>query len=579
MRSLFFLGLASITTLTACGSSDTGSGGKGGSGGTTCAAGQCGGGGSAGGGGGGAAPITGSIPGKVKRYDYAFDVDLRTADTKLTVDVAAPGGDCTDFESRQPTTGDVTWNGATATTATTDMGVLHACGQGLASGPLEVRAPTVFPKKKFFGLDVGFSHKPNMNGGDFAYLVSWVGGCDQFAPCDNDPGTLSEFHFDIHHAPGTTVLCPGKLTPGAESTRCDIEGTLAPTYSAVGWAADAQWKKKPFMKANGVDWVFYEVPGGTLASSLDVTVMSDFFGWMTDLLGPFPYGNELRFAGGPTAWLGFEHPANIVLLEDLDKIATDYADAMTHVTMHETTHQWAGDRSTIATAADFVWKEATAEYLPYVFEDEHLPPDVGAASLEYWDGISLQSLHYPRPTDEPPPPVQTFYGDVYGPGPMVLYVQLEDLIGRDKVLAGIQAFLKDAGARSVDDLRKAMEAASGENLQPYFDAWVFGTGAPEWPTMKVATSQVGSEVTVTVTQENASGKLYGCVVEVEVQTANDKATATIDFGLDPQSAVASAKVTLADPVSSTVLDPRHRLVARQKAAPAVEPKPRPVWIF
>ena len=64
-----------------------------------------------------------------------------------------------------------------------------------------------------------------------------------------------------------------------------------------------------------------------------------------------------------------------------------------------------------------------------------------------------------------------------------------------------------------------------------------------------------------------------------MQTANDTVTATIDFGIDPQSAVASAKVTLADPVLSTVLDPRHRLVARQKAAPALEPKPRPVWIF
>jgi len=523
--------------------------------------------------------VTGPIPGKIARYDYAINADTWTADTRLTINVLDPGGDCVALESRAPLTGDVTWNEAPATSAAVDMGVFNACGQGVSSGPLTVRAPTSFNKKKYFGLDVGFSRTTNMAGGDFWYMLSWVGGCDLFAPCDNDPGALSEFHFDIQHQPGFPVLCPGKLTPGDTVTHCDVEGTLAPTYSAVAWASDAMWQKKPLLKANGVDWVFYEVPNGNLAASLDIPTMTSFFGWLTDLLGPYPYGSELRFAGGPTAWLGFEHPANIVLLEDLDAIATDYADAMTHVTMHETTHQWAGDRSTIATASDFVWKEATAEYLPYVFEDENLGSAIGDATREYWDGISMFSQHYPRPTDEPPPAVQAFYGDVYGPGPMVLYVQLEALIGRDNVLKGIQLFLKDPGARSVADLQKALETTSGKDLQPYFDAWVFGQGAPEWPTMKVDATQNGSEVTVKITQENPSGKVYGCVVEVDVQSATGTATALVDFGLAPASATASATVTLADPLMSATLDPRHKLVARDSAAPFKAPTPRPVWIF
>lgn len=530
-------------------------------------------------GGGGAAPIVGTIPGKVARYDYVFDEDALTVDSALTLNVEAPGGDCTDFESKVPTTGDVTWNGDLATNATLDADVLHVCGEGLAEGSLVVKAPTTYAKKKYFGLDVGFSRKTNLAGGDFFYLLSWVGGCANFGPCDSDPGTLSEFHIDVKHAAGTTVLCPGKLTPGDTTTRCDIDGTLAPTYSAVGFASDAMWKKKPFMKANGVDWTFYEVPGGSLSQSLDPAKMSEFFGWITALLGPYPYGDELRFAGAPTAWLGFEHPANIVLLEDLDKLVTDYANSLQHITMHETTHQWAGDRSTIATASDFVWKEATAEYLPYVFEDEHIDAQTSAASLAYWDGVSLLSQHYPRPTDDPPLAVNTFYGDVYGPGPMVLYVQMEALLGRDKVLAGIQSFLKEPGARSVDDLRAAMEAASGKDLKPYFDAWVFGKGAPEWPTMKIETSQVGSEVTVTITQQNASGKIYPCVVEVEVDGASTKTSAKIDFGLDPQSEIASAKVTLMEPVMSTVLDPNHKLIAREAVAPIGPPQKRPVWIF
>ncbi len=255
------------------------------------------------------------------------------------------------------------------------------------------------------------------------------------------------------------VLCPGALTAGDTVTSCDLAGTLAPTYSAFGFAADPMWKRSPFTTAAGIDVVLYEVPGGMIGQTLEKASVDAYLTWITGLLGPFPYGKELRLAGGPTAWLGFEHPANIVLQEDLPNLAQAYADATMHVFMHETAHQWAGDRSTIATSSDFAWKEATAEYLAYVFEDEQRPPIEAAASLEYWAGISLQSTYYPRPTDDPPPAVQDFYGDVYGPGPMVFYVQLESLLGRKAVLDGIKLFLATPGARSVADLRRRSRRA------------------------------------------------------------------------------------------------------------------------
>lgn len=96
----------------------------------------------------------------------------------------------------------------------------------------------------------------------------------------------------------------------------------------------------------------------------------------------------------------------------------------------------------------------------------------------------------------------------------------------------------------------------------------------------IATTAVGSEVTVTLTQENASGKIYPCVVEVEVAGATETTIATIDFGPDPKSTSASAKVTLAEPVVTTNLDPKHKVVARSKSAtPLAKPTPKRVWIL
>ncbi|MEZ4308582.1 MAG: M1 family aminopeptidase [Polyangiaceae bacterium] len=573
MRWMGWLSIAGVIALGAasvgCDSDETGTGGAG-NGGSAGA-------GVGGGGTGGVAPA-GEIAGPVTRYDYVFDTEALTADTVVTVDVQSPGGDCVALESAIEV-GAVTWNGEPAVSATAADGVLQACGAAVFPGELAVGASAVVPKKKYYGLDVGYSRKKDMAGGDFSYLLSWVEGCDYFGPCDDDPGTVAEMHFEVKHPAGLPVLCAGARTEGETSTRCDIEGTLAPTYSAVAWASDPLWEKKSFANINGVEWVFYEVPGGKLASSLDPAMMSQFFGWMVARFGPFPYGKELRFAGGPTAWLGFEHPANILLREKLDALQTDYVDTMSHVTMHEITHQWAGDRTTIASAGDFVWKEAMAEYLPYVFEDETLGGEVAAATRAYWDGISLQAKHFPRPTDEPLPHVSQFYGDVYGPGPMVLFLQLEALIGRAAVLDGIEAFLGPAGGRSVAELAAALSKAAGVDLGPYFDAWVFGAGVPEWPTLKVETQSVGGFEEVTVTQVNPSGKLYGCVVEVEVQGATSSVLAKIDFGVAPTSASASAVVTLNEPVVATVLDPQHKLIARNAAVPLKAPTPRPVWIF
>jgi aminopeptidase N len=165
---------------------------------------------------------------------------------------------------------------------------------------------------------------------------------------------------------------------------------------------------------------------------------------------------------------------------------------------------------------------------------------------------------------------------------MVLYVQLEPLIGRPAVLAGIKAFLAEPGARSVHELRAALEGASGKDLKPYFDAWVFGAGAPEWPSFSVEASQDGTEVTVTVTQENASMKVYGCAVEVEVKGATKTARALVDFGIAPASAAMTAKVSLDEPMTGYTLDPENRVIGEDVTMKPVSALPRkklPVWIF
>lgn len=516
---------------------------------------------------------TSDLVGEVRRYDYGFDIETGAASSRLTIE-ALQGGHCFAVPCALEVS-HVKHNGAEPTELAHDDGLLRVCGERVDAGAtFTISSEQLVPEETFLDLDVGFSRRYDLAGGKLAYLQSWFDQCAHFGPCDDRSGKLVQLGFDVTHLPGNVVLCPGTVTPGTTSTRCELSTSLAPTYSGFAIMADPKWVRAPFVSAAGVDVVFYEVPGGNLAGSLDPGYVAAFLDWLTALLGPYPYGSELRVAGALMRWRGFEHPGNIALQQDLDTKVGYYLNAVAGTFMHELVHMWAGNHTTPAATADFAWKEALANYLPYLYADEQGPPEQVEASRAYWDDVSLQATHYLRPTEQPTPSIETFYRSAYGQGPMVLFIQLESMIGRPAVRAAIQSFLAPATARSVADLRDALEAASGESLEPYFDRWVFGSGKPEWPTFSVTTDQVGDQVTVTVTQQTT--KPFPCVVEVDVSGASSTATATVDFGLAPTGASAQATITLAEPVVDFDLDPRHKVIS--KLAGAAPPPKLPLWI-
>jgi len=535
-------------------------------------------GGSAGEGGSGGEPAIGgatALSATVVRYDIAFSSSKRAATIELGLDVTE-GGNCFSVPSELPALA-ARFDDENALDFVLEGVTLTACSAApLAVGPHGLAVDVELEEETFHGLDVGFSSTTDLSGSTFTYLLSWVGGCDHFGPCQDDPAELVHFGFSVTHPRGTVVLCPGKLTAGETVTTCALDQTLAPTYSAFAFAADPAWVGAPLVSRPGVDVILYEVPGGTLRESYDSESLGDFLVWATNRFGPLPYGSELRLAGAPTAWLGFEHPANIILHEELDVLSLPYGDSTMHVTMHEIIHQWSGDATTIASPQDFAWKEAIAEYMSYVFEDEMRPPGEAASSLAYWDGIATQAQYYVRPMDEPPPKVEDFYGDVYGPGPMILFVQLEDLIGRDAVLAGITQFLAGGGVRSVADLQASLESEAALPLDEYFDVWVFGTGEPQYPQFNVTTEESGGNVTVSVSQMQAGDTVYPCVVEVLIEGATSTATATVEFPIGGSASVAMVTIPFAEPVVSTEVDPSHRLV---DVKPGAAPSPWPVFIF
>ncbi len=430
--------------------------------------------------------IRGAARATVTRYDYAIDLESRRVTARLSLRVDREG-DCLSIGFRHEAADDVRLDDAPARDVRVADGTLTACdarGRGWAAGSAVTLAlSSTEPLTTWRPTQVGFSTRTSAGGGRFTYLLSWVGECARHGACDATPSAFATYRFAVTHPEGTEVLCPGAVTPGATETVCEFDHRGGPTYSAFGvLAMSGGWRRTSLGEARGVRLSLYDTPGSRVTETIDRERLRAYVEWLVDRFGPYPYGDELRLVVAPTYWAGFEHPGNIALAETL--VAGGRLD---HTVRHEIAHQWAGDQTTVASTKDFVWKESMAEYLAYVFEDETAAlRDQAGTSLAVWRQSAGTADHWPVPDEELP--LVSYYGSAYGPGPMILFRQLEVMFSRRQVLDALRMLLGRERALSVDDVRAALEAATGARLDGYLRAWLRGAGAPAWPGVTVTRS-------------------------------------------------------------------------------------------
>ncbi len=529
---------------------------------------------------------SGDIQYSATHYDVALDLSTRKTKVDVTLHTVSDG-DCVSIGMRTSGADAVSLGGTPAAHLALADGKLTACdgaGHGFASGSdVVLSVATEVPATTLGMMDVGFSTQTDAAGGLFTYLVSWLNGCDRHGPCDARPDAFATYRFVVTHDATTQVLCPGVLVETPTQTTCSFDYAGGPTYSTYGlMARSPAWTKLPLGDWNGVTATLYDRPGSMIATKLDSAQIGGQFTWLADKFGGYPYGHELRFAVAPTYWAGFEHPGNVALGDFLGTSPSSYSDGLQHTVMHELVHMWAGDQATLAGTYDFVWKEAMAEYLTFVYEDTHLAPGVGQATATYWKGIAPRSKHFPVPEDQPRPELAAYYGDAYGPGPMILFRQLEAMYGRDKVLDALVALIGTGHARvlSVADVQTALEVATGHDLEKYFQAWMYGSGIPTYP---VATASF-EEATpgawrVRGATTSADGVERGCAFHVRLLGAGGVAAGeSVDVpfsnGPDGGEYPTPDPVTLSWVPVSLVVDPLHECLVYTPAMLEAPPPAR-----
>jgi hypothetical protein len=148
---------------------------------------------------------------------------------------------------------------------------------------------------------------------------------------------------------------------------------------------------------------------------------------------------------------------------------------------------------------------------------------------------------------------RVFRALVYNKGAAVLHM-LRRLIGDEAFFRGLKNFYAESRFKKAgtDDLRQAMERASGRDLTRFFERWIYDNGIPR---LRYSTTVEGSELIVRFEQ---AGDIYDVPVTVAVTYTDGK---TAEFIVISNDAAVVQSLPLTGTVRSVEANPDGAAVA------------------
>ena len=322
---------------------------------------------------------------------------------------------------------------------------------------------------------------------------NWADRVHHWIPCLDHPSAKASVRFTVTAAAINAAVANGVLessrdNPGATKTWVFSESRPVSPYNmvvAVGRFATAQ------LKTNAPVPISYYVPQSDRKyAAQGFSTAAPALATFSDLIAPYPYG-KLALIVGATKFGGMENANTIVFTPQLFKDFTTAKPrsarykiprAVEEVVAHEIAHQWFGDSVTESTWADLWLSEGFATYFAGVFVEKN---EGKAAFRAYMRENAKTYLDYEKTRKAPVYDTETeklfdlLTPNVYQKGAWVLH-GLRGITGDRAFFEGLRAFYKthqDATA-TTEDLRAALEKASGKSLKNFFDRWIYQAGHP-----------------------------------------------------------------------------------------------------
>lgn len=372
-----------------------------------------------------------------------------------------------------------------------------------ANGQLKVQLPRPVNAQGVLSITVSYHGRPadglilmsDKSGKPSATGDNWPDRVHHWIPCLDHPSAKATINFTVTAPARDLVVANGQLkatsnNPDTTRTWTYTEARPIPPYCMVIAVGEfAQSEPKP----NTTPRLSYYVPQTDKDSAVrgfsSAPLALQYF---SERVAPFPY-EKLALIVGATRFGGMENSSAIVFSSGLFSTPLDSQPlsprfnlrrGLVEVTAHEIAHQWFGDAVSIKRWSDLWLSEGFADYFAGLFIERF---EGKAAFRDYMQRAAQKYLNYESGRRAPIYDTETeelmklLNPNSYEKGAWVLHM-LRGTLGDDKFFKGIRAFYlkyehKTAGT---EDLRAALERASGANLKEFFARWVYGSGHPRY---------------------------------------------------------------------------------------------------
>lgn len=343
------------------------------------------------------------------------------------------------------------------------------------------------------------------------HLQAWTQGEDMdnhyWVPLHDYPNDRATFETILTVDKNLTAVSNGELvsskTKGSKKTFHWRENYPMVAYLISFAIGDYKKVKDNHGKLPVNYWVYPEHSREDALRSFGKTPeMLELF---DDIMGfPYPYEKYDQVLLEDFMFGGME---NITLSHQTDKTMHTESARPDHssdgLVAHELAHQWYGDLLTTRNWANAWLNEGLTSFMTLVWTAH----DKGFEGGEYARLQSLKSVirannynsrpvvqyHYEKSWE-------VFDANIYAKGAIIMFM-LKAHLGEEAFWRGLKHYTQKHAYENVEtqDLKKAFEEATGQNLYWFFDQWLYTKGLPKLE-VKTKYSRRNSTITMTVTQ-------------------------------------------------------------------------------
>jgi aminopeptidase N len=340
---------------------------------------------------------------------------------------------------------------------------------------------------ELFGLDIIYRGEPIFETSPFVPFISHLGmqfpgqreggslfvvaepdGARYWFPCNDHPRDKALFRFELGVPEGQVGAANGLLIERRTGVPAIFEDgspgdvfvweSADPMATYLATVVVGNYVRLEGQSPDGVPLRHYVFPEQVTTFQRQNERIGEMVDWMSDLLGGYPF-EAFGFAAVRGSGVSLETQTLVIL----DERAGEY------IMAHELAHMWFGNWVSLHTWGDMWRNEGFATYFGMLWVTRNDP----AAFNEFIDGLRESYADYQPafPLDQPPP--QALFGrDSYMRGALLVH-ELRTLVGDDAFFDGLRAYFEryGGGTASHEAFQGVMEAASGMDLDMFFQAW------------------------------------------------------------------------------------------------------------